>query len=294
MNWDDLRYFLALVRNQSVSGAGRSLNVKHTTVARRIAALEEQLGSQLFDRTPSGYLLTQVGENLLPHAIAVEEKIQNADREVFGMDQQLCGPLRLASSYDLFTRLITPRLHAFIEQYPAIELELISSARLVDLNSREADIALRISPNPPEYLIGKKIASLSHGLYASDTYLEQEHPRHRLILWQQDKKPQWPSQYFPDAVTIARTGDVMTMMELVKNNIGIARLPCYVADAEPSLRRLDIPLTNTGWGIWVLSHKDLRSTARVRACREFLIDTITSQIQLIEGTNSRYWQEQSV
>ncbi|MBB1438977.1 LysR family transcriptional regulator [Shewanella sp. SG41-4] len=291
MNWDDLRYFLALVRNQSVSGAGRNLNVKHTTVARRIAALEEQLGSRLFDRTPSGYLLTQVGENLLPYAVSVEEKILKADREVFGMDQQLSGSLKLASSYDLFTRLIIPKLNTFIVQYPSIELELISSAGLVDLNSREADIALRISPNPPEYLVGKKIATLAHGIYASESYLEQKVSQQRIILWRQDVNSHWVTQHFPNAASITRTGDVMTMMELVRNDVGIARLPCYVADSETVLRRLDIPLTNTDWGVWVLSHIDLKSTARVRACRNFLIDTITSQQRLIEGKKSLYWHE---
>lgn len=83
----------------------------------------------------------------------------------------------------------------------------------------------------------------------------------------------------------------MAIMELVKNNIGIARLPCYVADFEPDLRWLDLPLTNTEWGIWILSHTDLKSTARVRACRDFLIGTITSQQYLIEGKTSFYWHQ---
>ena len=109
LNWDDLRFFLALARQGSVSGAGRVLQVKHTTVARRISALEAQLGSRLFDRLPGGYAMTQVAENLYPHALAMEETVQAADREVFGMDAQLSGILKLTASHDVFSRLILPR-----------------------------------------------------------------------------------------------------------------------------------------------------------------------------------------
>ena len=290
MNWDDLRFFLALAREGTVSGAGRVLEVKHTTVARRIAGLEEQLGSRLFDRMSSGYAMTQVGENLMPHALGVEELVSTADREVFGMDAELSGSLKLAASYDVFTRLITPKLHLFTDRYPRIELELVSSTGLVDLGSRQADIALRLSPKPPEQLIGRKIVPLSHGVYASETYLKQRRDTHRLILWGHDKTmPKWVEDHFPGARVFARASEIMTMMDIVKNDLGLARMPCYVADAEPTLRRIDVLLTPSDWGVWVLSHADLRSTARVRACREFLIDIIEQQRELIEGLNSRYY-----
>ncbi|MBV1919243.1 MAG: LysR family transcriptional regulator [Pseudomonadales bacterium] len=297
MNWDDLRFFLALAREGTVSGAGRVLEVKHTTVARRIAGLEEQLGSRLFDRMSSGYAMTQVGENLMPHALGVEELVNAADREVFGMDAELSGSLKLAASYDVFTRLITPKLHLFTDKYPRIELELVSSTGLVDLGSRQADIALRLSPKPPEQLIGRKIVPLSHGVYASETYLEkrveqeleQKGDAEQLILWGHEKTmPEWVVDHFPNARVFARASEIMTMLDAVKNNLGLARMPCYVADAEPTLRRIDVSLTPSDWGVWVLSHADLRSTARVRASREFLIDIIEQQRELIEGLNSRY------
>ena len=297
MNWDDLRFFLALAREGTVSGAGRVLEVKHTTVARRIAGLEEQLGSRLFDRMSSGYAMTQVGENLMPHALGVEELVNAADREVFGMDAELSGSLKLAASYDVFTRLITPKLHLFTDKYPRIELELVSSTGLVDLGSRQADIALRLSPKPPEQLIGRKIVSLSHGVYASEAYLEKRVEQNlekkgdaaQLILWGHEKiMPEWVVDHFPNARVFVRASEIMTMLDAVKNNFGLARLPCYVADAEPTLRRIDVSLTPSDWGVWVLSHADLRSTARVRASREFLIDIIEQQRELIEGLNSRY------
>lgn len=289
MNWDDLRFFLALSREGSLSGAGRVLAVKHTTVARRIAALEDQMGSRLFDRLPSGYKMTQAAENLYPHALAMEELAQAADREVFGMDTQLSGTLKLTTSYDVFTRLITPKLHQFTDQYPGIDLELLSSTSLADLASRQADIALRLSPKPPEYLIGREVVPLRHGVYASARYLKRKRGSEKLILWEHDRDmPEWVIDHFYGARVVARTTEVMTMMEAVKNHLGIARMPCYVADAEPTLRRIDVSLTPSKWGVWVLSHVDLRSTARVRVCREFLINIIEQQRNLIEGLDSKW------
>jgi len=265
------------------------LSVKHTTVARRIAALEEQMGSRLFDRQPSGYVMTQVAENLFPHALAMEELAQAADREVFGMDAQLSGSLRLAASYDVLTRLITPKLAGFTDQYPGIEIELLSSTSLVDLASRQADIALRLSPKPPEYLVGREIVPLKHGVYASTQYLKMRRGSESLILWEQERNtPEWVNDHFSSGRVVARTSEIMTMLDMVKNHLGFARMPCYVADAEPSLRRIDVTLSPSKWGVWVLSHVDLRSTARVRVCREFLIGIIEQQRALIEGRESRY------
>lgn len=290
MNWNDLRFFLALVREGTVSGAGRVLQVEHTTVARRITALEKQLGSRLFDRLPSGYVMTQVAENLYPHALSMEELIQVADREVFGMDNQLSGSLKLTASYDVFTRLITNKLHRFTDKYPGIDLELLSSTSLADLASRQADIALRLSPKPPEYLIGRQVLPLRHGIYGSTKYLKKKRGADKLILWEHDRKtPEWVGDHFPTARISVRVNEIMTMMEAVKSNLGIARLPCYVADAEPSLRRLDLSLTPSTWGVWVLSHVDLRSTSRVRVCREFMIEIIQEQRNLIEGLDSKYY-----
>ena len=290
MNWDDLRFFLALARTGTVSGAGRALTVKHTTVSRRITALENQLGSRLFDRLPQGYAMTQVAENLYPHALLMEETAQAADREVFGMDNQLSGSLKLTASYDVFTRLITPKLSQFTEQYPGIDLELSSSTRLTDLASRQADIALRLTPKPPEYLIGREILPLCHGVYASSRYLKSKRDFEKLILWEHDHEmPQWVTDHYSDAHVVIRTSEIMTMLDATKNHMGLARMPCYVADAEPSLRRIDVSLSPSNWAVWVLSHVDLRSTARVRVCREFLIDIIQQQRDLIEGRASIYY-----
>lgn len=138
--------------------------------------------------------------------------------------------------------------------------------------------------------MGRKVLTLGHGIYASNNYLKKKRNTDQLIVWEHERKtPEWVKNHYPDGRIAIRANEIMTMMEAVKHHQGLARLPCYVADKEPTLRRLDLNLTPSQWGIWVLSHVDLRSTARVRVCREFLVDIIQQQKELIEGLSSHYY-----
>lgn len=299
MNWDDLRIFLALSREGTLSATGQALSVKHSTISRRIKAFEESLGSRLFERLPEGFVLTQAGENLLEHALIMEEQAQAVDRKAFGLDAQLQGQLNLTGPNDVLSRLLVPHIATFKKTYPAIDLQLISTAGLVDMAAREADIALRLTEKPADYLIGKKVLPLRHGIYASEQYLTlqseqhsgEKNRKHQLIQWRRDSKdPEWIKQHFPDAETVMRVDDAATMVACVQNHLGLARLACFMAEGVPGLRRLDLPLTPSNWGVWVLSHADLRSTARVRAGREFLVDILQQQRSMIEGLDSHYWR----
>jgi DNA-binding transcriptional LysR family regulator len=182
LNWDDLRYYLALAQERRLSAAGRALGVKHTTVARRIDALEAQLGTRLFDRSAEGYSMTQAGENLYQHALVMEEQALAVQREIIGLDAQLAGPLKLTAPYNLLCLMIVPVLHRLQRAYPGIEVELIGTTGLLDLAARQADIALRFTATPPDYLIGRKIMPMYHGIYASRTYLEKAREQHSVIL----------------------------------------------------------------------------------------------------------------
>ena len=289
MNWDDLRFFLALANAKSMSGAGRELGVKHTTVARRIQTLEQRLGSRLFDRLADGYAMTEAGENLQPMALTMQQQSHKIERQIMGLDTQLTGTLNLTAAHDVFNCLVIPYIKLFKCAYPGIELLLSSSAGLLDLSAKQADIALRLTANPPDYLIGKKVFPLTHGLYASAEYLEKHPNPEHLVLWEHSgQQPEWVKQHFKDAQVAVRVNDVTNMVNCVSSGMGVSRLPCFIADSCPDLRRLDLPLKPSDWGIWVLSHVDLRDTARVRACREFLIDIVQQQQALISGLNSRY------
>lgn len=291
MNWDDMRFFLALARSGTVSGAGRSLLVKHTTVARRISALEERLGTRLFDHSKGGYVMTQAGEDLHEHAVNMEAQAHAIDRRVFGVDSQLSGPLKLTASYDVLTRLVIPHLSLFNQAYPAIDLELSGSQMLVDLNARQADIALRLTLDPPEYLVGKKVLNLRHGIYGSVRYLEKHEGPHQLIIYSDEVGlPKWAQQHYSDGNVAMRVDEVNSMQACVAQGMGLARLPCFIADLDPNLRRLDVALTPSKWGVWILMHVDLKATAKVRACKEFIEDIIVQQKSLVEGENSNYFR----
>ncbi len=291
LNWDDLRFFLTLARENRLSAAGRVLGVKHTTVARRINALEAQLGARLFDHSADGYNMNQAGENLYEHALVMEEQALAVNREIIGMDAQLAGPLKLTAPANLMSLMVVPAIHRLQQAYPGIEVELIGTTGLLDLAARQADIALRFTPSPPDYLIGRKILSMQHGVYASEEYLRQPQDRHRVVLWDGDTDtPPWVEQHFPDAMLALRVDEISVMVTALTHHHGLARIPCLVGDSEPALRRIDVPLQPSTWGLWVLSHLDLRATARVRVCREFLIDMLLEQSDLIEGKRSRYGQ----
>jgi len=291
LNWDDYRFFLALARAGTVSGAGRQLDVKHTTVARRINALEKRIGARLFDHLSAGYVMTSAGKSLHQHALLMEEQAQAIDRNLFGIDNQLTGPLALTAAHDVLTALVVPFLEDFKHAYPKIDLQLLDSASLKDLSARQADIALRVTPNPPDYLIGRKIVPLTLGVYASRRYLETHDKLEQVILWSsEDTSTQWVKTYFPSAEVVIRGDSMPSIISCVTNHLGLARIPCFLADTKPDLLRIDVELTPSEWGIWVLSHVDLRSTAKVRACREFLGSIIEQQRELISGAHSQYWR----
>ncbi len=292
MNWDDLRIFLALAREGSVSGAGKTLGVNHTTVARRTAALENSLGTRLFDRSREGYALTQAGENMLPFAEEMEARAQAIDRTAYGRDAALTGPLRITVPYDFASRIVVPSVPDFLKRYPQIELELLTTTGRLDLAAREADLAIRLTAEPPDYLVGRKLLPLRHGVYVKPAYwkrLRGSNDRPAVVLFRAERAlPEWVNEHFPDAEVALRTDNLLTMLRAVESGLGLARMPCYEADASRSVRRLDLALTPSTWGVWMLNHVDLRSTARVRVAREYFAEIIVAAEARILGEQSRY------
>ena len=284
-----MRFFLAVSREGTASGAGRALGVKHTTVVRRIRAFEERLGVRLFDRLPDGYAMTQAAENMFEQALGMEALAQAADRKVFGQDAELAGPLKLTVPHDVFDRLILPKLRAFDAAYPHIDLQILTTTELVDLAAREADIAVRLTPKPPDYLVGREVMRLRHGIYGTTRTLRKHSDPVNVILFRSEADyPPWVTENFPSVRTVLRVDDVSSMAAATRSHLGLSKMPCYIGDSDAALRRLDVPLKLSDWGVWILSHVDLRATARVRVCREFLLEAIEQQRPLIQGEKSRY------
>lgn len=288
-DWDDLRYFLAVARNGTVSGAAVELGVNHSTVSRRINAYEKKHDVRLFERLAQGYEMTQAAENIYRYALEIEERTHIVERELFGRDTRLQGRLCITAYHSTVNDLLIPSLNNFCERYPEIDLELSVTADVRDLSAREADIAIRGTPQPPDHLVGKKVADLDAAIYSSENYQQRQLRRPEVILWRDEVVlPEWVAQHFPDARVVLRVDDVTAMRAAVKAGLGVARLPCWVADVCPGLFRLKLDVVSMGWGLWVLIHADLRSTARVRVCRDFLIETLAKKRDLIEGRCSTY------
>ena len=288
-NWDDLRFFIELARSGSLSAAARILAVNHSTVARRIGAFEKTHGIKLFNRQPDGYQLTDAGEQIYTQALSIEADNHAIERLLYAGDTRLSGKLVVTMPHDLANFCIIPHLEKFTLQYPDVELELIVSPGLKNLSAREADIAIRLTPAPPDNLVGVELAKMRHGVYFSST-VNHDPKQPNLIIWRNETHPpNWVAVHFPKGKVILKVDDLASMYAAVKAGLGIARMPCYLPDTlnDTHIYRAPIALPPSQWGAWVLHHSDLRQTARVRAFKQFLSSVLTEQKPLIEGELSR-------
>ncbi|KAE9629016.1 LysR family transcriptional regulator [Parasedimentitalea maritima] len=289
-DWDDLRYFLAVSRKGSIRGAAAMLGVNHSTVSRRIDAFEKKLGTRLFERLPSGYFMTQAGEDMSQSAAKIESEVNSIGRQVIGRDTQLDGVLKVTLHNSLADKLLMPMFVAFQRDYPEIELAFDITHSMANLSKREADVAIRISNDPPDNLVGRRVVRYATSTYASLDYLERTgNLKNREALtwigWYDPvPDPQWirDSQY-PDVLARNSICHPLTQLAAVKAGMGLAMLPCFMADTEPTLRRVPNATVNPSRDVWVLTHEDLRHTARVRHFTDYIVKEILGQKDLLEG-----------
>lgn len=291
MDWDNLRFFLAVARKGSIRAASTDLAVNHSTVARRITAFETKLGVRLFERLPNGYVLTATGEEMMKSAQLVEDEIVKLDRQVIGRDAQLNGVLRVTMPTALATHLLMPDISAFTKIYPSIQLELAFSDEEFNLRKREADVAIRLTASPPDYLVGRRIIDPARGIYASHEYLisknYEKHPENlRWIAWEDTnaQTQRIKESRFSSSAVAHYADNIVAHLEAVKSGMGIAMLPCFIADTIPSLERLELlPGSGNCGSLWILTHEDLRATARVRAFIDFMLEAFDRHTNLLQG-----------
>lgn len=289
MNWDDIKLFLALMRTGSVREAAARLGVSHSTVARRIDAMEKKLAVRLFDRLPTGYVLTEVGEDMLRVAEQVETELEGLERRILGHDHKLAGRIRVTMIDAFATNLLMPHLAEFTRKYTEIDLEVEVTYEEANLDRREADIALRFASNPPEHLIGRRLLTCATAAYASQDYLA----RHSLKdpetdRWigfgGQESFPRWVKESkFPDIPSKGRIVSLLVQVEACKAGMGVGMLPCFLGESEPTLQRLSPARANSNFELWLLTHLDLRANARVRIFSDFIASAIKGHRGLLEG-----------
>jgi DNA-binding transcriptional LysR family regulator len=238
----------------------------------------------------SGYVLTQAGEHNLQLVEQIEADTLSVDRQLAGRDANLQGTLRITLPNTIATRLIMPDLAAFSDRYPEIALEIDVSTSMADLARRDADVAIRVSYDPPGNLVGRRLVKYARSIYAAHEYLARyeiasEPERLHWIGWTDTvPNPQWVRESpYPGAGIRHLVPNTLAHLEAARNGLGLCMLPCFIGDTEPDLRRLPPGHAEPDREIWLLTHEDLRNTARVRHFMEFISNAILAKKDLLEG-----------
>lgn len=288
-NWDQLKIYLAVARNGTVSAAARSLGVSHATVLRRIDQFEEELGTKLFKRLQSGYQLSEEGRALLDKAIEVETATQEIKRRFDGNDQQLSGTLRVTQPENEVIDLY-PLYAKFIQLYPDISLEIISSSEVSNLNRQDADVAIRFTNQPDDLLIGHCLGPVHFGAYASQSYLAQfkKTPKMkdcRWIVWQgrqsnRDRLSQleWIKRRVKEPEIVMRTSSVSDIISAIRASIGVGFISHPVAAHYSDLQALDNAQITSTLKLWILTHRDLRKVARIKCFIQFMREEVSQHL----------------
>jgi DNA-binding transcriptional LysR family regulator len=289
LDWEDVRYFVALARNGTLSSTARSLGVNHATVARRTASLETLIGRALFDRRAQGYLLTAEGKAVLEEASAMDEAALSILRHLDARTE-LSGLVRLAAGRVLAERFLIGRLRAFHERFPAIDLEVIGGSRVVSLAKREADVALRYGSPKDSELVARRVATITFGLYASPTYRDKLNSGQApaFIGFDQESdfiaEAKWLARQFGDRRFSFRTNSQTTQAAAARADYGVALLPRYiVATHEPDLVEVSLGERLPERDVWLLVRRDLKDVPRVRAVTDYLVEVFQRDRRLLAG-----------
>lgn len=277
MNWNDLPTFLAIAEHGSLAGAARALGVNHSTVFRRLNALEADLEARLFDRFPEGYLLTPSGERLRELASAADAAVQQIEREIVGRDLEPCGTVRVTAVPNIARTLVAETVATLRETHPGLLIEVLSGDTDYDLNRREADIAVRATLAPPPHLVGRKVQALDWWLCRAadspDPVPDSMDALEGLPLIGADagmlrlKAFQWLERRYGDQI-VARANELSTMAAMARAGVGYAVLP--TDQPERGLRRL-LTVPGIRGELWLLTHPDLRNITRNRVVWDALV-----------------------
>lgn len=287
MNWDDLRLFLAVARNGSISGAAKQLGVQHSTISRRLKKFEEKLGARLLERKSGKYELTQAGENVKEASNRIEREVLSVDGVVLGKDTQLVGSLKVSTLNNMASTILMPMFASFNKKRPQVELHINVTNTDASLSQREADIAIRLTNTPTDTLIGKRVVTVASTIYGSKSYLKE--------LREQKVEPQWIGveccdfhKIWTKQLSVKKhysffSDDTQLTLSAIREGLGISILPCFMGDVDPLLERYCEPDPNCNLGLWVLLHPDLKRTARVLAFKDYMVKAIDKQKSLFEG-----------
>lgn len=296
MQWDDLRYVLAVHSTGSVAAAARQLGVSNVTVFRRIKVMEKQLGIRLFDRTRKGYVATSPALEMARQAERIENEVGALERRIWRQDEELSGVVRITAPDSTGAFVVVPLLAELQKLYPKITIDLILDNRVLNMSKRDADIALRPTTAPPENLIGHRAAPLVHAPYAATRLLPRAKSRDKDIA-----NLPWvglDSSFGGNRVTtyqryldshanagriILRVNSMLAMAHAIKAGVGIGVLTCIGAVRLGGLVRVGPVIDELRSDLWILTHPELRNVARVAGVYAFLRERITQMRPMFLG-----------
>ncbi|MCP8939038.1 LysR family transcriptional regulator [Alsobacter sp. SYSU M60028] len=279
MAWDDFRLVKAVADSRSLTGAADALGVNHSTVFRRLGEIEKRLGTPLFERHRAGYGMTPAGEEMVALAERMERDVLEFSRKLAGQTLTPSGEVRVTTNDTMLLYLLRPVFVSFRAQYPDIRLDVVISNAALNLSKRDADIAVRPTDNPPETLVGRRVASLQWALYGRRSEFGDAVGHAGLDPATLYQRP-WVSlgdqfshfkvaRYVRDHVDperiVLKVNTVLGLTEAVEDGIGLGHLPCFIADQRPDLVRLSPINPDFAPGVWLLTHPDLRASPRIRA-----------------------------
>ena len=284
-DWNDLKHFLAVACCGSTIAAAKALNVNQSTVQRRLDELEKRIGRQLVLRQPTGYKLTELGQDMVTYAEHVERAVQAFERRLVASDTRLTGSVRVTCPEAVGVRLLhSPLIAKFNERYPGLRVEFLISDKLLNLAKGEADIAIRATAPFAEALFGRKIAETPWGIYASKAYIERagaitnvaDIARHSVVLFdiEQHVTKTWLQSVAPEARVAARCNSMAALLSAAKSGVGLTALPMTIGDSDTSLVLMLGPIPGLTTNFYLLMHEDMKTTPRVRALFDFFVEEL--------------------
>jgi len=294
-DWDDLRFFLAAARHGSSRAAARALGVNQSTMSRRLSQFEDDHGVRLFERRARGLALTAAGAEIVDAAADIEARFNALERQILGRDTRLSGTIRLSIPDFILARL-APIVADFGRAYPEIRTEFMVGSAVLNLSKREADVVVRLSVDPPLHLVGRRLADTTGAVYASRRYVRAHAQlQHRCAdaqplttaelaaldwlrwgePWQRLPTERWIQDHVPAANVRAVVNSNLAMLELLYGALGVSFQLCTIADEDQALVRIGQPL-DFGMSIWLLTHEDIRRTARISAFMKFVGDAMAA------------------
>jgi molybdate transport repressor ModE-like protein len=289
MQWDDARIFLAVAREGSFSNAAKRLGVQHSTVSRRIRALEDRLAAPLVERRTSGYVLTEAGEELKHSALRIEKELLSFEGTVGGQADDAAGELRITAIANMASTVLMPCFARFSAAHPKIELNVQVTNNSLRLSEREADVAIRQTNKPGDTLIGTRLTTVASAVYGSRHYNAAVKAGKAAEKWIGvdccDYHRTWTKQAWPQAEHEFFVDETSLTLAALKEGLGVGFLPCFLGDSDPDLTRFHEPEPQHELGLWLLYHRDLRQTKRVVLFREHMQREIKQAQALFEGAS---------